>query len=386
MVNSLGAGAFTALTINFIPVVARRLDADPLLLSIILAAPFAGSVLNVFSGYWLPRHNRLRFAAVAIGFARGLLFLTPLATGPLSFTLLAVLLYLLIAVPNPIFMEVLRGMYPAEKRARLLSITRIGMTAAITVGSLVGGSMLDNWGPAVLFPLGALLGLVSAGAYSRIRVQEVEVQRFGTSAAFGLLREDRAFAAYTFAMILWGFGLFMFGPFQPLMLVDRLHASYTEVGVLGFVSSAFWLLSYFYWGRSVDRLGATRVMAISHLLTVLTPLLYWLSPSVWLLVPAAAAMGIANGGIDLAGINAILRLAPPSQVPRYTALINTLLGFRGMVAPFVGSALAAQAWFGFDGVAILCILFICAGATLMRTVALEPVIAPPIRTPPVSSD
>ena len=40
-VGALGTGLFNALVVNFLPVIARREGADPLLLAVLSAAPFA---------------------------------------------------------------------------------------------------------------------------------------------------------------------------------------------------------------------------------------------------------------------------------------------------------------------------------------------------------
>jgi hypothetical protein len=50
MAASVGAGLFTVFTLNFAAVVARRGEADALLLSAMLAAPFAGNMLAIFIG------------------------------------------------------------------------------------------------------------------------------------------------------------------------------------------------------------------------------------------------------------------------------------------------------------------------------------------------
>ena len=44
-------------------------------------------------------------------------------------------------------------------------------------------------------------------------------------------------------------------PLYPLVQVDRLQLSYSQIGLLGLVESLTWCLSYLLWGRTIDRRG-----------------------------------------------------------------------------------------------------------------------------------
>jgi MFS family permease len=177
------------------------------------------------------------------------------------------------------------------------------------------------------------------------------------------------------------------GPLFPILLVDRFQASYSEIGALGFVTSAAWLIGYLVLSRRIDRLSPLRVIGLSFALCVLQPLCYLFSPNVWWLAPGAVAAGFASAGIDLGGINVLMRMAPRERLPEYSSLLTSIAGGRGLIAPFLGVALASLPWLGANGVLGLAAFLIVAGAALVARTSLpaEPDAAPPVVPEPEES-
>lgn len=55
-----------------------------------------------------------------------------------------------------------------------------------------------------------------------------------------------------------------------------------------------------------------------------------------MLVPAFAALGLVNAGRDLGTLDTVIQLSRPEWLGEYSALQTTVLGLRGLVAPFLG--------------------------------------------------
>jgi MFS transporter, DHA1 family, inner membrane transport protein len=121
--------------------------------------------------------------------------------------------------------------------------------------------------------------------------------------------------------------------------VDRLQLSYTAIGYLGLAQSLFWLIGNVFWGRLVDRHGGLWVLRANVAIAVIVPLTYSWAFDAWTLLPAFVAQGIISAGVDLGLISSGIELADPQSVAEYSALQATIIGLRGMVAPFVGVAL-----------------------------------------------
>jgi hypothetical protein len=154
----------------------------------------------------------------------------------------------------------------------------------------------------------------------------------------------------------------------PIFLVDELHLSYSEVGVLGMIYAVFWMSFYVVWGRAVDKRGAFWTVRANVLLTALLPLSYFLAQDVRMVALAYVFNGITVAGIDLGWLNAIMRFASKERVADYTAVHSGLSGVRGLIAPFLGTALMAIPGLGLRGVFLLSAAVIVAGWLMIRRV------------------
>jgi hypothetical protein len=68
-------------------------------------------------------------------------------------------------------------------------------------------------------------------------------------------------------------------------------------------------------------------------------------------------------------MNAIMQFARKEDVSHYTALHAFLVGVRGMIAPFAGTALIAIPWIGLRGVFLFSAVLILASWLLARRVS-----------------
>lgn len=354
LLQSFLGGLFVALVANFAAVYARHLDASAFLLSVLLAAPYSGALISPIVVARLPPTLGPRSIATQIALGRLLILAVPLTDSPSVFIALMVGMYLLVTLPSPYVVDVMSRLYPTAIRGRYIGYSRIALTAGLTIGAPVGGFVLDHYGPSVLFPLGAIVGVLGALAYASLKPGPATQAPTASSirATFRLIGQDRPYAVVVAAMTIWGFGALLAGPFYPIMLVSRFGVTYQQVGFLTLVQSACWFVSYIYLARRIDRMSAQRVMLVSMLLSALLPVSYLLAPTPDFLVIGYAANGCAAGGVDLGLLQLIVRSAPPGRTPQYTALVNAVAGARGIVAPFAGSALGADGVLGTSGVLI----------------------------------
>jgi MFS family permease len=149
-------------------------------------------------------------------------------------------------------------------------------------------------------------------------------------------------------LTLFGFGSLVGVAFYPIVQVDRLQLSYTELGLLSTVQSLTWLLGFVYWGRVVDRRGGIWVMQVNFAIGTLVPFCYIFATDGWMLLPAFIAQGIISAGLDLGFVNTCIQLSEPDKVVEYAAIQSTVAGIRGMIGPFVGVLLVnmgvGEAW------------------------------------------
>ena len=337
---SIAYGAFFAASMNFVPVVLRRIGASPDMLAVYTAEQFLGSALASLSIIVMRRRRTMNVVVVCWLFGRATLLFWAFVTQAGWMIVISAIFWLLEAFPSPAYTRILIKLYPPEARGRIMSLVRMGRVGAILIVTPLAGWALDKWGYQILFPAAGVIGILSALQFLRLRVDEGHLPARQTKALrelFGILRQDRRFARFLFSFSVYGAGTLLSWTLYPIVQVDRLHLSYSQIGLLGLAQSVFWLLGFIYWGRQVDKRGGLWVLRVNTLVNLAIPLTYFFAQSPWMLLPAFIANGITIAGWDMGAINATIQLSDGERVTEYAALQSTMLGLRGMFIPFVAS-------------------------------------------------
>ncbi|MEZ4860822.1 MAG: MFS transporter [Caldilineaceae bacterium] len=340
--SALAYGIFYATTLPFIPVLLRRMGATPNMLAIYTSQQFLGSLLTAFSIVLMRRRRTKSVIVTSWLVGRSLLLLFALITRPEWVLVLSACFWLLEAFPNPGYMRILQKLYPNEVRGKVMSFVRVGRITTVVLVTPLAGWALDHLGYQYLFPLGSLLGIGAALIFIRLDLDEgpLPPRQTKTFTELGeILRRDRRFAYYLLCFVFYGSGTLLSWTLYPLVQVDRLHLSYSELGLLGLAQSLFWLLGYLYWGRQVDRKGGLWVLRLNCAIAALVPFSYIWAGNAWMLLPAFITQGIINAGWDMGLITSGIQLAKAEKVTEYAAIQTTVVGLRGMVVPMISVVL-----------------------------------------------
>jgi MFS family permease len=329
-------GAFGGLTLPFIPVMGRRLGATPLQVSLLVAAPAIVFLLS----FWLVNAVRpvhpVRLVMWPALFGRSLFLVLPLVRTPAPYVILVVLYHAIASISTLGHAQVMRAIYPSDVRGRIMALVKVGMATSWVIASFVGGQLTQLAPFQWVFAAG-VLGMASALTFSRVRPPEpIEApEHINPAVTWRLLTADAAYRRFLLAFFVYGFGGWLISPAVPILLVDTLHASNGQVGLLGAVTSAMWTLSFYSWGKMIDQHTATNTTKIVFGIGMLTPVIYLLAPNAWVVQLAGVTEGLTSAGIDLGWLAAVLHYAPPGQVLHYVTLFNTLVGIRAATAPFI---------------------------------------------------
>jgi len=364
--GALGTGLFNALVVNFLPVIARREGADPLLLAVLSAAPFAANSLGIFTGFWMPSEiRRLRYVSVLIAGGRVLFLGALITTVPLALVAMAFGMYLTLAVASPMQVDIWRGTYPQRLLGRVLGYLRVLQTGASAVAAPLGGLLIQRFGDGPMLGLGASLGVVGAIVYSRVRSAPVNASlRFTPAASLHVLVEQPMYLRLVAAWVVWGFGSMMATPLYALVLVDRFQASYAEIGLLQLAGAVSGLLAYFALGEYLDRKGGFGVTPLGMVLTAAVPGAYLLAPGLPVLAIGFILLGVGTSAIDLGWQLALMARVSDEYRLRYMAAHTSITGVRGFIAPFVGTLILSLGY-GLGPVLMISALLGVIGAVMM---------------------
>ena len=335
---SLAYGVFYATIIPFTQVVLRRMGATVDMLAIFTALLFVGSVFTSFSIVLMRRRRTINIIVFCWLLGRSLFLLTAFVTGAVQLMAISVVFWLLEEFVIPAYTRVVQKIYPDSGRGQVMSTVQMGRVSTILLVTPLAGWALDHVGYRVLFPIGALFGILATFIFTRIDLDEGELPPRQTktfSDLWRIIRGNRNFAFYLASHSLFGMGALLCWPLFPVVQVDRLQLSYSEIGILGLVESLTWFLSYLLWGRMIDRRGGLFVLRVICAISIITPLNYLWAQNLWMLLPSAIARGLGMAGFELGRISAGIQLAEPDRVTEYAAIQSTVVGLRGLVTPFV---------------------------------------------------
>jgi Na+/melibiose symporter-like transporter len=311
---------FAGLTTPFIGLILRReLGATPLQLAVMSSA---GGGCLLLSLLWARAcHGRppLPYLVWPAFAARGVFLLVPFVSSAWSF----------------VGIVVAREFFGAAAAPAQAAVLGIGL-------ALAAGQLFERVGYRWIFVAAALLGMAASLRLRQLSVPALESageEPGGLAGAWQVVKSDHAFRRLLVASFLFGFGCWIQTPAHPLLLVDVLGVSASQVGVLAAVAAMATLAGSAYWGWLVDRRSSLEALRMMYLIGAATPLIYYVAWSPWVLVASSVTDSLLSVGLELVWMMAIIDVAGPHRTAQYVAIGATLAGVRGIAGPLVGGLL-----------------------------------------------
>jgi predicted MFS family arabinose efflux permease len=359
---------FAGLTGPFIGLVLRReLGATPLQLAVTSSACGACLLLSLLWAKSFHGRPPLPYLVWPGFVARGVFLLVPFVSSAWAFAGIVIARDFFVAAVGPAQAAVVERLYPRAQRGRALGLVRMAGAVLGIALALAAGQLFDRFGYRCIFVAAALLGMASSLRLRRLAVPEPEdgaaEAPAGIRDAWQTVRDDHAFRRLLIASFLFGFGCWIQTPAHPLLLVDVLQVSASQVGVLGAVAAVAGLAGSAYWGRLVDRKSSLEALRVMYFLGGMTPLVYYLAWSPWVLVASAVTDSLVSVGLELAWMMAVIDVAGPQRTAQYVAIGATLAGVRGIAGPLVGGLVIHA--FGIHAVYLIAAILTFSGAWLV---------------------
>jgi len=373
--DSAGAvlfGVFFGFCTSFFIVIARKIGCSQGQISLLISAPFIGATFTSLWARHSVRFHKMHFLVLTKIFARGAIAFMIFAKTRELYIALVVIYWFFEMAAAPAYGDIMRDAYPDEERGRAMALVRAEMATAAIIATYIGGWLLDKKGLSYreLFFIGSLFGLASLCVFRKIPIKNARAYYNGeTTISFARFREimfsDRAFRNYILFIMIFGFGNLMAQPVYPIIIVDHLKLSMEQVGRINAIFSFCWMLSFFWWASFLKKKEPLHGLEVAIIVLAFVPLAYAVAGDVKPIMLSAVCSGVAVAGLDLCRLAYITKCAPSGKVQSYVAIDTTLMGLRGLVAPFLGSVLAIA--FGIRAVLYCATTFIIFSFIGMRT-------------------
>ena len=344
--SGLFFGVFNGSAVAYIFVVARTIGVSQFGIGVLTSMSAVGCMLSLPISLMIKGGAGRTYLFAANYLSRGILLPLVFLHGPPTYIIAISVFYVAGGTTGPFYAEIMQEVYPLEFRGQLMSLVRIGSGSVMTASSLLTAWLLGSGYITYqeVFGIGAVAAVASTYMFSLVTpVRPAPRPRQSMRDAMAVLWRDRPFALYELWVFVMASGAVMAGTLYPLVIVDKLHTGYGPVGVLSVVSSAGYLLSWFGWGKVVDRTGPVLTMIVVSICGLTLPCSMLIAPGAYWLAPAMFLNGVASGGYEVGPIAAAIYFsrARPHDASLYMALHSIILGARGIVFPFVATLLLA---------------------------------------------
>jgi predicted MFS family arabinose efflux permease len=334
---------FAGLTGPFIGLILRReLGATPLQLAVMSSAGGACLLLSLLWAKAFHGRHPLPYLVWPGFVARGVFLLVPFISSAWSFVGLVIARDFFGAAAAPAQAAIVERVYPRAQRARALGLIRMA-GAVLGIGlALAAGQLFERVGYRWLFVAAALVGMAASLRQRQLAVPELESAGelpAGLRGAWLAVRDDHAFRRLLVASFLFGSGCWIQTPAHPLLLVDVLQVSASQVGVLAAVAAVATLGGSAYWGWLLERRSSLEALRVMYLVGAAAPLIYYIAWNPWVLVASAITDSIVAVALELVWMMAVIDVAGPQRTAQYVAIGATLAGVRGIAGPLVGGLL-----------------------------------------------
>ncbi len=352
-----------------------RLHATTYELGFAVASQAIGYLFVILWAHQMEGRAKLPFITLTWLLTRGAFMLTPLivrgAYAREAFLFMICYTPIVFAISNPAYTAVMQQIYPVEVRGRLMSVVRIGVSAATLTTASVMGIMQQRYHVdfRLIFCLGGLFGAFTALAFSRLKLPHIEREpkpplHHFVNDATEILRSNTAYRRFSIGVFLAGFGNLCANTYYPLYQVDKFRIMPEQIASIVTASALAALFGYPFWGWFTDRFGPLTTTYCAVGLNSVVPLCYAFGPTVHWLMLAGFASGAAQSGVDLGYLNANLLFAESDRASLFQAIHSTLFGIRGTLAPLMAIPLLHMLHFHWRTCFCICFGVILVGTFL----------------------
>ncbi len=273
----------------------RDLGATDLQVSIGVAAWTAGGAVGQYvGGIWTDRFGRFPIAVYPLYAAALALAFAARMTSWMPFLAAYVIYSTVSGLQHPVFPAVIGESVSSKLRGRAFGTVHLCIATATIIGPLVGGQLVPRFGGQNVMLVTAAIWLITGAARHRFLKETRPGGTVLAPFAFVSILKSRllkvTLISGAFQIVL---NLTMWGPFLALHASDYLHLSRYQINTYYAIGACATAAVSPLAGRTVERFGAYRTLAVSCLLLGLSAIMWSLQSSVTGIIAGYILMGVS---------------------------------------------------------------------------------------------
>lgn len=187
------------------------------------------------------------------------------------------------------------------------------------------------------FVLAFILGLFEIIALLKIKENNtVEAERINVRQSLHEIFCNKEFLKFLSCSLLFHFGWQMGWSLFSIYQIKYLGATEAWITISNVSSGIAMFMSYGYWERLITRKGNCYAIAMATTGMAATPIMYALSPNLYVLTVAGIIMGFFTSGTTTTVLSSLLDASPDKNRLMYVAVHATLTNVTLSVAPLLG--------------------------------------------------
>jgi predicted MFS family arabinose efflux permease len=332
-------------------------------LAALAALPFLASILTLFAGRFSPRTPG-RLAVLRAAGALGLLAVL-IAPHPLLIAVATFGFWISFALGAPLQQRIWATVYPSADRGRLLGYVGTGRFAAGTMAllAITVAATTSGWVPIIAVVAG--VGAISSLAVGRMSVPGVErSQGFSATGSIRAVVGQPMLRRIATAQLLFGGGLVAAPALIAMVHIDRLGLSIEAIALAGLISYASTTVTIGLWGRLAGRTGALVTISGGTLIGAVAIAMYAWAPDFSTVIVATLLLGTTMAAVNAAWPLLIAEHADTEDQASVAAGLNSIMGLRGLITPFVVMAPVQAGIVNETGGLLICLAATTAGALM----------------------
>ena len=200
----------------------------------------------------------------------------------------------------------------------------------------------------ILFIFTLAIGTWEIWQYSRFKFEPAPPavgESFGKK-LMTALREAKnypMYCRYCATVIVFYLGWQMAWPLYNMYQLNVLNANAAWMGYFNIASQVTQVLTIGLWVKLSKKIGSNFVLAICMFLMAISPVVYALSGTLFILLLAQFVVGLGTGGVIFLVFNELIYVAPEKNRTLYMSLFTCLTQITSSFMPFVGTFIK-QTW------------------------------------------